>query len=158
MRHSRCEKEIQTVIAVRTDALTAELKEHLQSCADCAETAQVARTLLQYAAAVCEDQRSPTAGRIWRQAQVRKQELALKRAMRPLIFMRALSGMGVIGLVTWLLHRFSSWDYRGLERGWSMTGDLMAAIGMGIAILCVAMGAWYLLYEDKRNDSIISSM
>ena len=158
MSRSRCEKEMEVVSAVRTEAWTTELKDHLRNCASCIETEQVAKVLLQHAAILREEQGPMAADRIWRRAQVQKQELAVKRAMRPLIFMRGLSSVGVIGLVIWLLHRFWSWNYRELMRDWSAVGNVMASVGMGLAILCVTMGAWYLLNEDKRNDSSVSSM
>ena len=91
MKRNRCEREIEVVDALRTGASTAELDGHLRTCAVCAETRLVAGSLLRSAAALRTQQEPPLAGQVWRRAQARKQEMALRRATRPLIFMRAVS-------------------------------------------------------------------
>lgn len=158
MSRSRCEKEMAAVSAVRTGTLTLELRAHLQICADCAEATQVARTLLRYAATLDEEQRPMDADRIWRRARAQKEEIALKRATRPLIFMRGLSGGGMIALVAWLLHRYWTWNYQELTPRWKGDSAVVSLIGVVIALLCAASGALYLLYEDKRKDDVVSLM
>jgi hypothetical protein len=157
MKRNRCEREIEVVDALRTGAWTAELDGHLRTCAVCAETRVVAGSLLRSAAALRMEQRPPLAGQVWRRAQTRKQEMALRRATRPLIFMRAVSIVCVIAFAAWLLRSFWRFADRGLIGGWGAMTAQTAAAGAAIAVACIAAGAWYLLHEGKRQDGAISS-
>jgi hypothetical protein len=157
MKQNRCEREIEVVDALRTGAWTPELDGHLRTCAVCAETRLVAGSLLRRAAALRMEIEPPTAGPIWRRAQARRQEMALRRATRPLIFMRAVSMICVIAFAAWLLRSFGHFADRGLISGWGAMTAQTAAAGAAIAVACIAVGAWYLLHEGKRQDGAVSS-
>lgn len=153
MNRNRCEYERSVTKALRTGVWTAGLQEHVTGCAACEETRRVAGSLLRYAAAL-----EVTAGGadvIWRRAQAERQAMALKRATRPLIFMRRLSVGCVVALALWLLHGFSRGayysDYRDWMHGWAGVGVETAAVGVGIAMVCIAVGALYMLREDRRR-------
>lgn len=157
MSRSRCEREIEVAGASRTGSWTEELSRHLRECAICAETRQVAESLLRNAAVLRSEYEPAPADQVWRRAQMRRQEAALRRATRPLIFMRVLSlaCMGVFA--AWILRGSGRFYHSELARVWNLGGAGTVLIGAVIAVACIAIGAWYLLYEGKRSGSVISS-
>jgi hypothetical protein len=156
MKRNRCEREIEVIAALRRGAWTAELEDHLQTCAACAETRLVAGSLLQGASALRTEMEPPAAGPLWRRAQARRREMALKRARQPLVFMRAVSIACVIAFAAWLLGSLWRFAGRGLIGGWGAMAVQTAAVGAAVAAVCIAAGAWYLLYDGRRQNSAIS--
>lgn len=158
MNRNRCEREIKVTEALRTSVWTAELKDHIAACAACEEALRVAGSLLQYASElrveIAAESEVGSVEAIWRRAQSEWQAVALKRAMRPLLFMRGLSVGSLLALALWLLRGVSRLDYmeyRGWMHGWAGMGAATAAVGGGIAMACIGMGALYLLREEKRR-------
>jgi hypothetical protein len=157
MKRNRCERGTEVADALRTDAWTPELDAHLRACAVCAETRLVAGSLLRSAAALRAEIEPPAAGPVWRQAQARRQEMALRRATRPLIFMRVVSIICVIAFAAWFLRSFWRFADLGLIGGWGAMTAQTAASGAAIAIACIAAGAWYLLHEGRQDGTASST-
>ncbi|HZY72543.1 MAG TPA: hypothetical protein VFE22_05500, partial [Edaphobacter sp.] len=118
------------------------------------ETRLVAGSLLQGVSALRREMEPPAAGPLWRRAQARRREMALKRARQPLVFMRAVSIACVIAFAAWLLG--SLWRFAGrvLIGGWGAMAAQTAAVGAAVAAVCIAAGAWYLLYDGRQNSAI----
>lgn len=154
MNPKPCERESEVVSAMRAGLCSAELSEHVDGCATCAEARQVGEGLQHYAVTLHAAHRPVSADRVWRHAQERKREMILKRAQRPLIFMRLLSFGCAVMFAAWLLRRFSGLDYRGWLRAWDGAAIGTALAGVAIAVLCIAMGAWLLLHEGRRSGGI----
>lgn len=152
MKQIRCERETEVVGALRTGTWTADLGSHVRDCAICAETRLVAERLLENARRLRAGYEPIAADRIWRQAQARRQEMALQRATRPLIFMGGLSVACIISLAAWLLYSFWHMADGKLMRSWTVPGIETATMGAAIAVACIAAGAWYLLRESKDTD------
>ncbi|WP_348267589.1 hypothetical protein [Edaphobacter sp. DSM 109919] len=150
MNRSGCECEREVVDALRTGLWTADLNGHIESCDSCRETKRVAESLLHYAASLRVEQVPAAADEIWRRAQMERQAMILKRATRPLIFMRLLSLGCVVAFAAWLLHGLSRFDYREILHGWAL-GDILP--GVAIAVLCIAAGAFYMLHEGKQQGA-----
>lgn len=155
MNRDRCECERKVINALRAGVWTVELKQHVVGCAACRETQRVAGSLLQYASGLRMESTSQDADAIWQRAKAERQTMALKRATRPLIFMRGLSAGCVVALALWLLHGFSRAgyysDYRDWMHNWAGAGVETAAVGVGIAMVCIGLGALYMLREDRRS-------
>jgi hypothetical protein len=151
MSQNRCECEREVVEALRTGVWGAALQEHILACAACEETRRVAGSLLQYASGLRVESMAGSADAIWRRAQAQRQAMAVKRATRPLIFMRGLSVGSVVAFALWLLRELSRRDYREWMHGWAGAGMETTAVGVGIAMVCIGAGALYLLREDKRR-------
>jgi hypothetical protein len=114
--------------------------------------------LLQSASLLGGEDAAPGAGVVWQRAQARKREIALKRAARPLIFMRAMSVVYVVLFALWVLHSF--WRSGSMERisGWRGLQDETAWVGIAIAVLAIAIGAWYLLHDGGQSGEGVPSM
>jgi hypothetical protein len=152
-----CERESDVVEALRRGCFSDELRGHVGSCAICAETGPVARMLLQSASLLSVEQTPSFAGLVWRRAEARKREIALERAVRPLIFMRAMSVVYVLLAAGWWLHSF--WRSGSMERisGWGGLQGETTWLGVAIAALAIAIGAWYLLRDSDRGGEVLHS-
>jgi hypothetical protein len=113
--------------------------------------------LMQSASLLSVEHTPSAAGLVWRRAQARKREIALKRAVGPLIFMRVLSVAYVVLAAAWLLHSF--WRSGSMERisGASASLNETAWLGVAIAALAIAIGAWYLLRDGRQSDEVLPS-
>ncbi|HEV2710396.1 MAG TPA: hypothetical protein VGU67_09305 [Edaphobacter sp.] len=151
MNRSQCEREMDAVRALRTGLWSAELSSHVESCASCREAKAVAERLLHYAASLQVEQVPPAVDPIWRRAQAERQAMILKRATRPLIFMRVLSLGCVVAFAVWLVQGLLRFDLREALHGVALRGILP---GLAIAVVCIAGGAFYLLYEGKRQRGL----
>jgi len=153
-----CEWESDVVEALRRGLFSDELRGHVRSCAVCAETEPVAQMLLQAASLLRVEHEPSGAGLVWRRAQARKKEIALRHATRPLIFMRALSGVCVFFSAAWLLHYV--WRSRSMEliSGWNGFRSETAFYGAAIAALAIAIGVVYLLHDSGRSGEGLPSM
>jgi hypothetical protein len=156
MNRILCERESDVVEALRRDFFSDELRGHVRSCSICAETQAVAQ-MLQTASRLHVEYEPSAAGLVWRRAQARKNEIALKRATRPLIVMRAMSVVYVVFSAAWLLHYF--WRSGSMESisGWNVLQSETAWFGVAIAVLAMAIGAWYLLRDGGRSGEGIPS-
>ncbi|HUZ95629.1 MAG TPA: hypothetical protein VMU57_12005 [Edaphobacter sp.] len=151
MSQNRCECEREVVQALRTGVWTAELQDHVAACVACGEIRRVAGSLLQYASGLRVEGAAGDVDAIWRRARAERQAMALKRATRPLIFMRGLSVGCVVVFASWMLPGFSRLDHRVWMHGWAGAGVETAAVGVGIAVACIGVGAVYMLREDRRR-------
>jgi hypothetical protein len=158
MKRTWCERESDVVEALRRGFFSDELRSHVRSCSVCAETQPVAQMLLQTASIVRGEHAPSGAGLVWRRAQARKREIALKRATRPLIVMRCLSVAYVVLSAVWLLHFFWRSGSMKLISGWNGFQSETAVFGVAIAVLAIAIGAWYLLHDSGRSGEGIPSM
>jgi hypothetical protein len=157
MKRILCERESDVVQALRVDSFSDELRGHVGSCSICAETQAVAQMMLQTASRLHVEHGPSVAGVVWRRAQAQKKELALKRAARPLIYVRALSVVYVILIAGWALRYFWRPGSMELLSGWNVLQNETAYFGIAIAALAVAIGACYLLYDSRRSREILSS-
>ena len=150
MNRTWCEREGDVVRELRMARLPPELLEHVGSCAACAETQAVARVMLHAASLRSEGYGPPDAGRVWRRVELRKKELALRRAARPLLFMRALSVACVAVFAVWFLRYSWRPGLMELFSGWSVLVSESAFFAALIAMLGILIGAGYLLHDSRR--------
>jgi hypothetical protein len=158
MKRTWCERESDVVEALRSGSFSDELREHVGGCAMCAEAEPVAKMLLQAASVLHRQNEPPPAGLVWRRAQAQKRELALKRAARPLIFMRALSGVYTVLFAVWLLHYFLNSGLMEKVSGWNGMQSETAYFGTAIAVLAIAIGAWFLLHDGRSSGESVPSI
>jgi hypothetical protein len=157
MNRSWCERESDAVRSLRTGLLSPKLHAHVLSCTICTEAQAAAQMMLQTASLVHVKLEPPAAGLVWRRAEARRKEIALKRATRPLVFMRVLSAVYVVLSATWLLHYFWRPDFVELLSGWNVFGSESAWFTGVIALLAIAIGAGYLLHDGRRSGEVVPS-
>jgi hypothetical protein len=144
-----CEKEFEIASALRAGALSAELIDHIRICPSCAETERVAGALLRSASSIAAP--PPHVALVWRNAELRRQEAALRRATRPLIFMRALSIACTLAFAVWILLSLPRIlpQYRTVLPTFTVATQA-SMLGAGFAVVLVALGAWFLLRDSRH--------
>ncbi|HTC73988.1 MAG TPA: hypothetical protein VK684_00340 [Edaphobacter sp.] len=157
MKRIWCEREVDVVRSLRTGSLSAELRDHLESCVVCAEVGRAAGVMLQTAAQLRAEDGMPPASLVWSRAQARRREVGLKRATRPLMAMRVLSVVYVILCAAWALRFFWRSVSMELEFGWDAFRGGAVGFGAATVMVVIAIGAWYLLYDGRRSDAGIPS-
>jgi hypothetical protein len=159
MKLGQCERESEVVAALRSGATEAELNSHIACCAACTETRKVAALMLQHAAAVdAAGQQPPMANRIWRKAQARRQDNALRRATQALAIMRALAAIYITLLLGWGCRTLWLRQSAELQPAWSALANAMVLLGAGVALAIIAAGAGFLLLLNKRGDHTFVSV
>ncbi len=153
MTHNRCDRESLVVAATRSGESTAELDNHLATCATCAETSHVTRSLLQHAAMTWAQSPPPAPKRIWRKMQERRQQFARRRATRGLAVMWVLAAVYFIALLTYYLPALWHTQSANLEVTFKFRENGMPLAGLAISVISVALGSCYLLVSGRRIDS-----
>jgi hypothetical protein len=148
-----CERESAVVAATRSGKSTVELDNHLSTCAICAETSRVTRSLLQHAAMIGARSQPPAAKRIWRKMQERKQHLARRRATRGLAVMWVLAAVYFVALSARYLPALWRDQSANLELTFRFLENGMPLAGLAISLISVALGSCYLLVSGRRIDS-----
>ncbi len=118
-------------------ACAAELREHVESCAEC-------RAVASFTLAMQDDRKRaapvlPSAELVWWRAQLRKRQAAMEQVRRPLrraqIFAVVLSLCVAVGLAVWLT----------MSVGWSVWTSLVTRQPVGVWTLSLAVAAVLLL-------------
>ena len=157
MNRRWCEQEADVVRSLRTGLLSSELHDHILSCVVCAEARSAAEVMLHTASLLGVEDGLPAAGFVWSRAQARKREGDVKRATRPLIVMRILSVVYVVLCAGWALHSFWRSVSMELMSGWNEFRGGTVGFGAAIALLAIAIAAWYLLYDGRRSNTGLPS-
>jgi hypothetical protein len=157
MNRSWCERESDAVRSLRTGLLSPELQNHVLSCTICTEARAAAQMMLQTASLLHVKLEPPAGALVWRRAEARRKEIALKRATRPLVFMRVLSAVYVVLSGAWFLHYFWRSDFLELLSDWSVLRSEGAWFTAVIALLAIAIGAGYLLHDSRRSGEVVPS-
>lgn len=157
MNRTWCKRESDVVQAVRAGLFSSELHEHVLRCTICTETRAVTTVMLQAASLRGAEDELPAAGLVWRRAETRKKELALRRATRPLIFMRALGVVYVVLSAAWLLHSFWRPGFMGAlyDGGALLKGT--ACFAAVASVILIAIGVGYLLNDSRRSSGGVPS-
>ena len=157
MNRHWCERESDAVQALRTGLLSRELREHVLSCAICTEAQAAAQVMLRAASLRGAGHEPPAADLVWRRAEARRREIALKRATRPLIFMRGLSVVYVTLSAAWFLHYLWRTSFVELFSGWTVLQSEATCFAAAIAVLSIVVGAGYLLRDSRRSGEGVPS-
>jgi hypothetical protein len=146
----KCEREQQVIEATRNGVWASSLRDHLRHCARCSQTELIAASVREDAAGAERLIDLPPAGMVWRRAQGRRRERALKRAARrPFLIVGALGVVYSVVLLLWGMFQIPQSVYRlfiappGLNEHVALTGVVLAGI-LAVAGSCV------LVLQTKR--------
>jgi hypothetical protein len=157
MNRSGCERESDMVQALRTGLLSPELRGHVLSCAVCAETQAVGEAMLRSVSEKSAEMEPPAAELVWRRAEALKKEIALRRATRPLIFMRALGVAYVVLSAAWFVHSIWRSDWMELLSRWNVLWGEATSFAAAMAVLAIVIGAGYLLRDGRHSGERVPS-
>ena len=135
MNHlAECGHEGDLVAAVTSgrwpSAVDQRLRDHVASCAVCAEVLQVAEAMTAIEQEALADTRLPSAGQVWWRAQVRARHDAATVAARPVMIAQAVGGAAALGLVAAVV----SWQWPAIS---TAAVDLGLIAWLGVATAAV---------------------
>lgn len=159
-----CARESDVLEAVAFDRV-AEVREHLDNCASCAEVAAIARALRREHAVNVRDAHVPSAGAVWWRATIRARAEAARTVSKPITVAQGIAAACVVGLLAgfggvlwrWLSSMMSAGDV--LVRLDARRDEIAAASSLALqyavplalglaACLVVAPLALYLALSD----------
>ena len=148
-----CRREVDVIDAITSrrwpDRADAELRDHVATCAVCADVAEVAAALADdHDTALRESVRLPSADVVWFRAQARARAEASRQAARPIAIMQALGLAGATGVISVLIGLVAYWVWQRAD--WLTTAAVYPPIGvevMGLAVrgVLLAVGLWLIL-------------
>jgi hypothetical protein len=146
----KCEREQQVIEAARSGLWASSLRAHLQDCALCAQTELIAASLQEDAAKAVRVLDLPPAGMVWRRAQARRREGALRRAtQRPFLIVGALGALYSAVFLLWGIFQLPQSVYRLFVVPPRMSGDVALA-GAAMSAILAIVGSCVLVLETKR--------
>lgn len=165
MNEPYCEKEPEVVAALCSRSHDARILDHAHSCPVCSEVLLVSEFLRKSAQlATQEFSALPDAGLIWRKAQALAREEAVVRATLPIRVARISALIVAVFAAPWLIlesHQLWPWMADLWPRHLSSTNRFLlsdsneTALVLAIAgtIICIGLSSWYMLREEKSNES-----
>jgi hypothetical protein len=153
MNSMYCEREPETVGAIRHGSCSADLLDHIAHCTACSEARHVAEALLPDAAFLQSTVDLRLATQVWENAQGKAQTFALKRASRVLVVLKAAGFIYATIFAVWSLRTFPVMKHYSILPvvNGEVASTYLAAVV--IAATCIVSGLWYMLREDKRENT-----
>jgi hypothetical protein len=146
----KCEREKEVIEATRNGLWTSSLRFHLLDCALCTQTELIAASLQEDAAKMERGLDLPPAGTVWRRAETRRREGALRRATRrPFLIVGALGAVYSVILLLWGIFQLPQSVYRLFVAPPGLTGDVALA-GAAVSGILAIVGSCVLVLETKR--------
>jgi hypothetical protein len=149
----RCEREDETIRALRSGSWPSDLLQHHEHCLDCRQTRQVAQALQQDAALFQSHSVPHPAIHVWSAVQRRQKLAAFDRTTR---FLRLLKVAGILYatiFVLWSLRALPGLPTESLLPG--LTGKALSdsLAGAGLAAIFVCSGLIYALRRDRPSTN-----
>jgi hypothetical protein len=148
-----CCRETDVIDAIASqrwpDRAGEELRQHVASCAICADVADVASALREDHELISDEATHlPSADLIWLRAQARARAEATRQAGRPIAIMQALGLAGATAVISLLIGAVAYWVWQRAD--WLTTLPSFDPIGMdtmGFAVrgVLLAIGLWLIL-------------
>ena len=145
----KCEREQQVIEATRSGLWASSLRAHLRNCAYCTQTELIAASLQEDAARLERLLDLPPAGMIWRRAQTRRRDDAMRRATRqPFLIVGALGAGYSVVFLLWGISRLPQSTYRPFVTPSGLTGNVALA-GAALSAILAIIGSCVLLPSDE---------
>jgi hypothetical protein len=115
MRHE-CEREVEAVVAARQGRFGEELRAHVMGCEVCSTAVAVSQAFEDAREETLAGVELPEAGRVWRQAQLRARQEAVRSAGRPITAAQVVAFGAAMVLLGACFGATSQWFQAGLRR------------------------------------------
>lgn len=161
MNRANCEKEGQTSAAIQGGTVSPEIASHAQHCAVCSEILLVGEFLRKDVGVSVHEVPLPDPNLIWQKAQRRATQEAVRRALRPIRFMKIIAFIAFVcsPWLRWLLpvgrELSASWskafdvNLAFVSKAWPATeSEVMLLVGFSGTIILLALSSWYMLREE----------
>lgn len=161
MNGAICEREDQTLAAVRTGTIDSETASHAQHCLTCSDILLVGEFLGDGSSLTQQERTTlPDAGLIWQKAQHRANDEAVRLVLRPIRFMKIIAVVAFL-LAPWLRwlptgsDLFGSWtrnldfNLEVISRIWPATASQLAILlGFAAATILLSVSSWYMARQE----------
>lgn len=142
-KRTGCGYEAAIVQTVKAGTANDEISAHLETCADCRETAKIARLFQTNLVAQSMPKAMPAAGLVWWKSEIKTKRRRAERAAAPIFFVQAAAAAAVAATFVWLLlnPQFSFFDaafsriFASLEQ---IMVHLIAGI-IGFTLVCATL-------------------
>ena len=152
MTRMGCEREPELLRALRAGNLSEELRTHVRGCTYCQTTERAASPLLLFAGTVTAQVEPPSAAGVWRRAQQRRQEAALRGAARGMLAMRVLGVLYLLGAMGWALRiAWQAQPEQGRQAMLTLSSGTVP-LGVGAAVVLLVAGAASLMFLGQRQQ------
>jgi hypothetical protein len=94
---AECDRERDVLEAIALNRAEP-VRDHLRTCASCAELAQIAGALHQEYDAACREARVPSGGAVWWRATIRARAEAARTVSQPITVAQSVAGAAALGL------------------------------------------------------------
>ena len=142
-KRTGCEYESAIVKSVKTRTATVETSAHLETCADCRETAKIVRLFQTDLIAQSMPKAIPAAGLIWWKSEIKTKRLRAERAAAPIFFVQAAAAALIVATLAWLaLNLQSSFFDAPFNRLFESMEQIMAYLvtgAVGFTLVCTAL-------------------
>lgn len=146
-----CPREQEVIEAVTARRLGDELRMHVERCALCRDTADVARAMFDEQDDTWTEAVVPAADVVWLRAQMRARAEAARFASRPVVVVQAIgiacaagAVAGVIGTIAWWLRSWATW----LSSAATVVATAQSSLDMAALAtrgILLALGVWLVL-------------
>lgn len=116
MKKHECEFEAEALVAARQGRYSEELRTHVMECEVCSTAVTVSCAFEDAREEALGGAALPDAGRVWRQAQMRARQEAVKAAGRPITAAQVVAFGVAMGLMGACFGATSQWFQAGLKR------------------------------------------
>lgn len=162
MTRTTCEREDHTTAAVLSGPVSAEVVAHARECAACSEILLVTEFLRENQTLAAHKRPTlPDASAIWHKAQQRATQEAVRRALRPIRFMKIIAIFAFLAS-PWLrflvpigrdsfssLSRSFDFNLSLAPRMWpSTTSQLAILLGFAAATILLSLSSWYMVRQE----------
>ena len=155
MTRRSCDRDSELLNALRAGAVPAELRRHVGECTCCETTERAASLLLAYSETMTVEAELPSAAGLWREAQRRRQEAALRGAAKGLLAMRTLGVLYVLGAMAWALRMmWQAQPAQGRQTMLTLTSGTVP-LGVGAAVVLLVAGAATLMFLGQQQGPLV---
>jgi predicted anti-sigma-YlaC factor YlaD len=162
MNKQRCEREDQTFAAVLSGTLDDVITLHAQQCPACSEILLVAGFMRKNDAHTgCQRTALPDPGLIWQEARSRANREALRVALRPIRFMKAMACVAFLcspwfrlllpigrSVATFWSRVFDSSLVFLSKTSLSTPAEVTMMIGFSCTLILLGLSSWYMLRQE----------
>ncbi len=150
-RLAECRHEGDLVAAVTSgrwpSAVDPVMRDHVASCAVCADVLQVAEAMTAIEHETLADTRLPSAGQVWWRSQVRARRDAAATAARPVLVAQAVGAAAAVGLLAAVV----SWQWTTIATAATSLGLVNLGLASWVGVATAAVLGPLAIYAAVRE-------
>ncbi len=149
--HSRCDFEQTVVKSLKSGFVSEEISRHIETCADCRETAKIMQFFQANLANESPPKNMPVAGLVWWKFRLREKQRRAERVAQPILIAQIVAGLIGFGTFIWLRQNNAP-QFLSLETAFNQVFASMELIAVPLVagIICFAFICAILVFALRR--------